>query len=255
MTSGSASISVGLGEPIGVSPSVESKKVREGDSGMMNSASIPDWLSLVVSFASLVISLLGALHKFLVPPRLKWQKPLVFSVDDERTETKHRHRPVIAIALTIHNAGAQPGTVWDTAAVVTRLSDPNGRASFQARKFGSDLRYVTVFEMEKRARPTTAIVVDGHHTKTVVVQFEQRSSNQWRWRPGTYVARVYSLGNGGQWTEKTSFEFILTDESMDGQSQPTRVTPCQRWTREVLVRRDALMEQLHWRKKSAFRRF
>jgi thymidylate synthase len=64
--------------------------------------------------------------------------------------------------------------VWDTAVVVTRLREPSDRAVFQAQEFGSEPRYVTTFEIEGHARPPTAIVVDGHQTKTVVVQSEFR---------------------------------------------------------------------------------
>lgn len=112
--------------------------------------------------------------------------------------------------------------MWDTAVVVTRLGEPSDRAVFQARESGSEPRYVTTFEIEEHARPTTAIVVDGHQTKTVVVQFRQRSSNRWRWQLGTYAANVYSLGNNSQWTEKTSFEFALSDECLDEQGQTAR---------------------------------
>ena len=112
--------------------------------------------------------------------------------------------------------------MWDTAVVVTRLGGPSDRVIFQARESGSEPRYVTTFEIEEHARPTTAIVVDGHQTKTMVVQFEQRTSNQWRWQLGTYTANVYSLGNNSQWTEKTSFEFALSDECLDEQGQTAR---------------------------------
>ncbi len=64
--------------------------------------------------------------------------------------------------------------MWDTAVVVTRLGEPSDRAVFQAQEFGAEPRRVTTFEIEEHARPPTAIVVDGHQAKTVVVQFEFR---------------------------------------------------------------------------------
>lgn len=209
----------------------------------MNFGSIPDGASFILSVLAFAVSLLSALYESLVPACLRWQKPLVFSLDDERTDPKHEHRPAIAIALTVHNAGARPGIVWDTAVLATRLGYPGGSAVFQARVSASEPRYVSTFEVEENARPTTAIVLDGHQTKTIVVQFEQRSNGHWRWQPGSYTAKVYSLGRNGQWTERTSFEFALSDESMHEEGQVVRVKPCQRWTSEVLRNRDALINR------------
>ena len=93
---------------------------------------------------------------------------------------------------------------------------------------------MTTFEIEEHARPTTAIVVYGHQTKTVVVQFRQRSSDRRRWQLGTYTANVYSLGNNSQWTEKTSFEFALPDECLDEEGQTARgLSACSLQTEEV----------------------
>ena len=115
------------------------------------------------------------------------------------------------------------------------------RAVFQARESGSEPRYVTTFEIEEHARPTTAIVVDGHQTKTMVVQFEQRTSNQWRWQLGTYAASVYSLGDNSQWTGKTSLEFALPElkESPNARTHTAGAQPSPRnaneWCNETTV--------------------
>lgn len=205
-----------------------------------------------LSTIAIVVSFLGVLLQHLFPAWLMWYRPLVFSLDDERTDPKHRHRPAIAIALTIHNAGALTGIVWDTMVAATRLGDSSERAVFQPRKFASDIRYVTVLEIEEHARPPEPIAVCGRETKTVVVRFEQRSNRPWRWRPGRYAVAICSLDANGRWKKRTSFTFTLGDDAMDERWNRERVIPCQRWTDEALANRDAFITSQYVPRKGPF---
>lgn len=205
----------------------------------------------VIAILGAAVAFLGVFLQHLLPARLKWLTPLVFSLDDERTDPKYRHRPAIAIALTVYNAGALAGIIWDVGVTVKRLDGSRQEAVFQARKFASDPRYVSMFEIEEHACPPEPIAVSGRETKTVIIQFEQRSTNRWKWESGDYAAVVHSLDARGNWKERTSFTFTLCDRAFDWHQG--RVVPCQRWTNEALKSRDAYITGKH--QPSSKRRF
>jgi len=208
-------------------------------------------ISGILPILSLCATLWIAWVQYLKPARLRCYKPLVFSLDDEQTDPRHKRRPAIAVALTVHNAGALTGAVWDTMVAVTRSSGSGGWAAFQARKLAADLRFVTVSEIEEHARPIEPIVVRGRETRTVVVQYEQRSKGEWSWEPGEYAAAIYFLDANGSWKHSESFTFKLTDADVSQRSGHASVTPCQRRTHEALVSLDDFMDSLRQPKKRA----
>lgn len=209
-------------------------------------------VSLILSVISIGVSVITAYYQTLSRGKLEWERPLVFSLDDERNDLCDFRRPVIAIALTIHNAGARPGLVQDILVGVTKLGDSRGEVFFQARKMCVSPKYVTVSCIEADARPTTAVVIEGHRTETVIVQFEERSRDPWSWQPGKYNAVVYWRGRKDKWVPSTSFEFTLTEEDMTISEGPVRVKQCQRWTDEALASRDALIvRSLQGKKRSS----
>ncbi len=207
---------------------------------------LTDWLSvvsLVLAVEAFRISRRSALYEHLAPPRLEWFRPLAFSLDDQ----KDSRPPAIAVDLTIHNAGAQPGRVEDIALSVTRIGNPSVTACFQAHLVAQGIPYLTVPLVEEKASPMRPIVVGGHDTKTVVVEFTKRSAVAWNWCPGEYSAEVHSFNHDEGWVNQATFEFTVGKADVEALTGPSgvsvRVDPVQRWTKHVTARRDEFCDR------------
>ena len=206
-------------------------------------ATITHAMSLPISVISLVISGRRDYYATLSPPKLRWLTPMTYSLRDQMGQ----RRPTIAIALSVHNSGAQPAIIEDVALRVMRQKPCWNEAAFQAESLGTDLRYVTVPDIEEHSASMMPLVVEGHNTARFVVAFGQRSTGRWRWSPGSYTVHVFQAEPDNEWRMRTSFGFELLEQEISSVSTNTsmQVATYQRWSQEAWMRRDKFCGLFH----------
>jgi len=210
---------------------------------MTIAALIGSAVSLPMSIVSFVTSQRVAYRDTLSTPKLQWLTPMTYSLRDQ----VGRRRPTIAIALAIYNSGAQPGIIEDVAVRVIRHKPCWTEAAFQAEMLGTDLRYITLPEIERHSAPMTQLLVEGHNTASFVVAFGQRSKGPWTWTPGDYTVAVFEAKLDKEWCMRTSFSFVLPEKEASDclTASSVHVATYQRWSKEVSIRRDKFCGRFH----------